>query len=910
VTPLSPRHAATLLLSCLLILGLAGCSGPNNNPPPAPTLVSIAVTPATPSIGLGATQQFKATGTFSDNSTQDLTSQVTWDSATKTVATISAAGLATSVAQGTSKITATQGTVSGNTTLTVTAPVAVSIKINPANPTIAVGSTVDFTGVALFSDGSTQPLTGAVAWSSGTAATASIIATSGISLGLAPGTSTITASSTFGGSMLTGTTLLTVSKPVSRFAYVGNTGDSTISVFAINPTKGMFSPRGYVPGLAQQAIPEPSGKFVYTLNSNGTNGSIGIYTADPVGGGLTLAVGLSPNPVPNGTGGTSLPFRGVVDPTGQFLYVANGDDTVTAYTINTTTGALTAVGNSPYSLIAGSNPTDILTDRLGKFLYVINLNNATINQYSIGAADGTLTALSPATVAVGATPGLSAIDPQNKFLYVPNGNQEVSVFAIAANGTLAPITNSPFTVDLGSAPTAVAIDPSDKFIYVANGNLDSVSGFSLAASGGIGAAVPGSPYSTSPTGTVIGVLPISVTVDPGGAYVSVVNDASDTVALFTLSSTTGALTPSAEQSMETRLFPVSSNVSVGTAAPTIAPAAVFATNATPGNVSGYTVTATSGALTNAAGTPFPGVVGNGPAVADLTGLHFYTVASGATSELAAFNVTQSTGVLAAFSPAMYSIGTTAPSAVVADPSGRFVYASTSGSIFGFSLDSTGNSLTAITATPVADPTVHGLAMDPQGQILYALETGTITQYQIDPNAGGLAAGTQVVAVGTWTFGAVDASGQYLIALDTAGNLQVFSVPNPNLFVTPVVFAPVGAPVLTGAAAPASLAIDPLNRFVFVTDSTANTVRAFTFNPTTGAVAASGAAVPVGGPAGQASVDATGTYLYVAVQGTPATNPGSVAAFKISAAGTTLTSVGAAAPAGVGTTGVAVSSSIK
>ena len=47
-------------------------------PGPPPTLTSIAVTPASPSIVTGATQQFTATGTYSDGSTQNLTNQVTW----------------------------------------------------------------------------------------------------------------------------------------------------------------------------------------------------------------------------------------------------------------------------------------------------------------------------------------------------------------------------------------------------------------------------------------------------------------------------------------------------------------------------------------------------------------------------------------------------------------------------------------------------------------------------------------------------------------------------------------------------------------------------------------------------------------------------------------------------------------
>ena len=56
----------------------------------APALVSIAVTPASPSIATGADKQFTATGTYADASTADLTSSVTWASDTPSVATIDA----------------------------------------------------------------------------------------------------------------------------------------------------------------------------------------------------------------------------------------------------------------------------------------------------------------------------------------------------------------------------------------------------------------------------------------------------------------------------------------------------------------------------------------------------------------------------------------------------------------------------------------------------------------------------------------------------------------------------------------------------------------------------------------------------------------------------------------------------
>jgi hypothetical protein len=86
--------------------------------------VSIAVTPTNPSIALKTTEQFTATGTFSDNSTQNITASVTWSSSKASVATISnttgSNGQVAPVAAGTATISATLGSTSGSTTLAVT----------------------------------------------------------------------------------------------------------------------------------------------------------------------------------------------------------------------------------------------------------------------------------------------------------------------------------------------------------------------------------------------------------------------------------------------------------------------------------------------------------------------------------------------------------------------------------------------------------------------------------------------------------------------------------------------------------------------------------------------------------------------------------------------------------------------
>jgi hypothetical protein len=90
-------------------------------------LKSITVTPTNPSIAVGATQQFVATGQFSNGSTENLTDAVTWSSSIPGVASISATGLASALGAGQTVIKAASGTINGSTTLTVTSSVTYTI---------------------------------------------------------------------------------------------------------------------------------------------------------------------------------------------------------------------------------------------------------------------------------------------------------------------------------------------------------------------------------------------------------------------------------------------------------------------------------------------------------------------------------------------------------------------------------------------------------------------------------------------------------------------------------------------------------------------------------------------------------------------------------------------------------------
>jgi hypothetical protein len=85
--------------------------------PFAPTLASLAVTPSSSTLAAGASVQFTAVGTFTDGSTQAVTTA--WSIDAPSVATITATGLATGLSSGTAHVTASSGAVSGLATLTV-----------------------------------------------------------------------------------------------------------------------------------------------------------------------------------------------------------------------------------------------------------------------------------------------------------------------------------------------------------------------------------------------------------------------------------------------------------------------------------------------------------------------------------------------------------------------------------------------------------------------------------------------------------------------------------------------------------------------------------------------------------------------------------------------------------------------
>jgi len=293
-----------------------------------PTLTSIAVTPANQSAAAGTTLPFHATGTYSDNTTKDITGSVAWASSNTTAATISAAGLATAATAGQSTtISAASGGVSGSTTLTVTAAVLTSITVTPASTSVAVGNTAPYTATGHYSDGTTQNLTNTATWTSSDTTIATISA-SGVATGVkAGGPVTLTAAQ--GG--------------VSATASLTVTALGVVALGVVQARQN-FNPNSGVTSVTA-AITTTAGNLLVAFVREGANATDNFKITDSANQTWTQAGGYNSFLSTNRSG---------------MFYIANSA-AVTSVTANfTTTGGVVRAGIVVYEIsgAAASSPLD------------------------------------------------------------------------------------------------------------------------------------------------------------------------------------------------------------------------------------------------------------------------------------------------------------------------------------------------------------------------------------------------------------------------------------------------------------------------------------------------------------------------------------------------------------------------
>ena len=286
------------------------------------TLVSIAITPNSPSIASGTTQQFTATGTFSDGSTQDVSSQTVWSSSNPSVLTIDATGYATSDSTGSAQVTATLNSVSATTGNVMVTPATLSsLTLSPTSVTIAKGTKRQFTVTAVFSDGSMQNVTGQATWTTSNGAVAGVDA-NGLATGNAVGSAQVTATyqgftaSTMSFTVTPATLVSIAFSPANPTVAAGTSAQvSVIGTYSDGTTQDLTGAASYASSSPAVATVNAAGLITgvsqgtdtITVSAGGQTSSFTVSVSSAV---LT-SIAVTPNPPANMPKGTTQQFTAI-----------------------------------------------------------------------------------------------------------------------------------------------------------------------------------------------------------------------------------------------------------------------------------------------------------------------------------------------------------------------------------------------------------------------------------------------------------------------------------------------------------------------------------------------------------------------------------------------------------------------
>jgi len=336
-----------------------------------------------------------------------------------------------------------------------------------------------------------------------------------------------------------------------------------------------------------------------------------------------------------------------------FLFAAELN-TVSGFTLSTS-GAPSLVGSQ-----TGPNSTEgIVVDKSASFLFVSDFQNGTVDALTINPTSGSLSAVAGSPFSAGPAPGAGGL----------------------------------------------AVDPSTRFLYVTQMNSAAVAGFTVAAGTGVLTPIPGSPFPAANT-------PVQAIVDPSGKflYVSNLNDASGGISAYTIDSTSGALTPIAGSPFPTQPnFPGPNRMAIGGGGKFLYVGMSGTANAN-NSVSGFSIDATTGVLTQITGSPF--TTGNDPqGITTDPGGKFLFTANSAGNTVSVFTIDGSSGALAPISGSPFAT-LASPAALAIDPAGQFLYVgeNSANGIEVFSINATSGAVTTISGSPFfPGSTVGGLA---------------------------------------------------------------------------------------------------------------------------------------------------------------------------------------------------------
>ena len=233
--------------------------------------------------------------------------------------------------------------------------------------------------------------------------------------------------------------------PAGTLVFVANSQSATVSVFSINRSSGALTAVSGSP-FATGSIPtkiaiNPAGTFAFVANQNGD--SISVYSINQTTGSLT--------PVAGSPFSTGYQLYGIaVDPSGTHVYSVNGQQNISGFTIDPSTGVLTAIAGSPFAMsyVQDGAGLGISFNASGTLAFVSTGQDGPLNTYSVDGTTGALTAISGASYRVGGGGSVySTLDPSGTLLFTADFiNLYIGVTTIdQTTGVLTNVPGSPFS---------------------------------------------------------------------------------------------------------------------------------------------------------------------------------------------------------------------------------------------------------------------------------------------------------------------------------------------------------------------------------------------------------------------------------------------------------------------------------
>lgn len=202
---------------------------------------------------------------------------------------------------------------------------------------------------------------------------------------------------------------------------------------------------------------DPSGKYLYVTAEAPPATNIYAFTLDPATGAASPIAGAV-YPI------DPFSFSITTDPAGKFvLAVSNGSSTsfglISVFSLDSASGKLTAAGAPSHT---GSDPSSLTMDPSGKFVYVADTADATISAFTLDSTSGVLSVVADSPFPSGGHGTINgplgiAADAAGKYIYVCNASNEISVFTFnSQTGVLTALAGSPFASG-GNAPSGIAV---------------------------------------------------------------------------------------------------------------------------------------------------------------------------------------------------------------------------------------------------------------------------------------------------------------------------------------------------------------------------------------------------------------------------------------------------------------------